>query len=218
MDTVIFDFDGTLADTHESIITTMAETMRVLGHTEADAEVMTSLIGLPLKEGIRRAAGIEDEQALNDAVALYRKIYKDTAPHTVKLYPGVKETLETLANKGYKLAVATSRGKDSLRQMLEVLGIAHLFTVLKADEDVINKKPAPDMVRAILYELKCSPSDAMVVGDTSFDIEMGNSAGVKSCGVTYGNHNRAQLIAAKADHVVDAITEIIPLLSASAQA
>lgn len=214
MDTVIFDFDGTLADTHESIITTMAETMRVLGRPDADAEVMTSLIGLPLKEGIRRAAGIEDEEALDDAVALYRKIYKDTAPHTVKLYPGVRETLGTLAAGGYRLAVATSRGKESLRQMLEALGIECLFTVLKADEDVINKKPAPDMVRDILSELNCSPADAMMVGDTSFDIEMGKRAGVRACGVTYGNHNRCQLIEAGADYVVDSITEIIPLLTA----
>ncbi|MDE5797399.1 MAG: HAD family hydrolase [Muribaculaceae bacterium] len=213
MDTVIFDFDGTLADTRESIITTMAETMRILGRPDADAEMMTSMIGLPLKEGIRRAARIEDEKALDDAVTLYRKIYKDTAPHTVKLYPGVKKTLETLAAEGYRLAVATSRGKESLKQMLETMGIDQLFTVLKADEDVINKKPAPDMVRDILSELNCSPADAMMVGDTSFDIEMGKSAGVRSCGVTYGNHNRFQLIEAGADYVIDSITEIIPLLT-----
>ncbi|MDE5876739.1 MAG: HAD-IA family hydrolase [Muribaculaceae bacterium] len=213
MDTVIFDFDGTLADTRESIITTMTETMRVLGRPEADADVMTALIGLPLKEGIRRAAGIEDEKALDDAVALYRKIYQDMAPHSIKLYPGVKETLENLVANGYRLAVATSRGKESLKQMLEVTGIAHLFTVLKADEDVINKKPAPDMVRDILYELDCWPAEAMMVGDTTFDIMMGKGAGVRSCGVTYGNHNRFQLIEAGADYVVDSITEIIPLMS-----
>ncbi|MDE6669532.1 MAG: HAD family hydrolase [Muribaculaceae bacterium] len=213
MDTVIFDFDGTLADTRESIITTMAETMRVLGRPDADAEMMTSMIGLPLKEGIRRAARIEDEKALDDAVTLYRKIYKDTAPHTIKLYPGVKKTLATLAAEGYRLAVATSRGKESLKQMLETMVIDQLFTVLKADEDVINKKPAPDMVRDILSELNCSPADAMMVGDTSFDIEMGKSAGVRSCGVTYGNHNRFQLIEAGADYVIDSITEIIPLLT-----
>ena len=212
MDTVIFDFDGTLADTQESIISTMAETMRVLGIHDADTAVMKSMIGLPLREGIRRPAGIEDENMLDDAVALYRKIYKDMAPHTIKLYPGVKDTLESLAAGGYRLAVATSRGKDSLRQMLDVLGIAHLFCVLKADEDVINKKPAPDMVRAILSELNCQSSEAMMVGDTTFDIEMGNGAGVKSCGVTYGNHSRRQLTEADADYVIDSITELIPLV------
>ena len=68
------------------------------------------------------------------------------------------------------------------------------------------------MVRAILSELNCQSSEAMMVGDTTFDIEMGNGAGVKSCGVTYGNHSRRQLTEADADYVIDSITELIPLV------
>lgn len=212
MNTIIFDFDGTLVDTRESIVSTMSKTSLRLGCGKIDSSVVISTIGLPLKESIRRATCIENEEQLDNAVALYRRIYQEDAPHTVKLYPGVRKTLEELFAGKYKLAVATSRGKDSLIQMLEVLGIRHLFLLLKADEDVSAKKPAPDMVLSILSDFDCSPTDAIVIGDTAFDIEMGKRAGVQTCGVTYGNHSREQLVAAGADFTVDSFTEIKTLL------
>ena len=92
------------------------------------------------------------------------------------------------------MAIASSRGKDSLINILKRQQVYNLFTFIGGEEDVKNKKPAPDIVNRILDACNCSPNDCLVVGDTVFDIKMGQQAKTDTCGVTYGYNARVQLV------------------------
>ena len=110
------------------------------------------------------------------------------------------------------LAIATSRGRESLVNLLESHGIRQYFSVLGTVECAPVPKPAPDTVFYVLDRLGARAEESVVIGDTAFDIEMGRRAGCRTCGVTYGNHDRVRLEAAEADWIIDSIKELPGLL------
>ena len=114
---VIFDFDGTLADTAPAIVATMKHTFREMGLPEPEEDLIKSTIGLPL-EGCCRISGNLDEAQVEVATRIYRRIFNDYAATHTKVYPGVVDTMNALAAKGLRLAIATSRGPNSLDLVL----------------------------------------------------------------------------------------------------
>ncbi len=190
---LIFDFDGTLADTTEGIVRTTQKTLECLGYDVIPEDDIKGLIGLPISESLSIAANVTEMEKVQECVDTYRKIYYESSMKDVRAYPGVAETLRELKNQGHILCIATSRSKPSLKSLLSSMGILHLFDILKADEDVECKKPAPDMILQIMKETGCSPEDVLMTGDTTYDIEMGHNACVNTCAVTYGNHNEYRL-------------------------
>lgn len=203
MKTIILDFDGTIADTQGVIVATMLDTFSRLGLPDVDEDEIRPTIGLPLWEMFAMLCGITDKEMIDRCVDTYRDCFMSHCEGNVSLYPGVAETLTKWKQDGMTLAIATSRGRDSLIPMLRSLGIHHLIDMAVTVEDVEHAKPAPDMVLKILAATGTDSADALVVGDTTFDIEMGKAAGCKTCGVTYGNHSREQLLTAEPDKVVD---------------
>lgn len=203
MKTIILDFDGTIADTQGVIVATMLDTFSRLGLPDVDEDEIRPTIGLPLWDMFAMLCGITDKEMIDRCVKTYRDCFMSHCEGNVILYPGVAETLTKWKQDGMTLAIATSRGRDSLIPMLRSLGILHLIDMTVTVEDVEHAKPAPDMVLKILAATGTDSADALVVGDTTFDIEMGKAAGCKTCGVTYGNHSREQLLTAEPDFVVD---------------
>lgn len=203
MKTIILDFDGTIADTQGVIVATMLDTFSRLGLPDVDEDEIRPTIGLPLWDMFAMLCGITDKEMIDRCVETYRDCFMGHCEGNVILYPGVAETLTKWKQDGMTLAIATSRGRDSLIPMLRSLGILHLIDMAVTVEDVEHAKPAPDMVLKILAATGTDSADALVVGDTTFDIEMGKAAGCKTCGVTYGNHSREQLLTAEPDFVVD---------------
>lgn len=194
MKTVILDFDGTIADTQNSIIQTIQATLKELQLPLANEIMVKELIGLPLKDTFERAASIKEEQILEKAITIYRELYNIIGLSSIELFPNVKDTLEKLHRRNIILAVASSKGCDSLITLLEKLGIMSYISIALGEQDVKCKKPAPDMVLHILEMLKSLPHETLVVGDTIYDIQMGQNAGCRTCGVTYGNHTKYQLL------------------------
>ena len=209
---MIFDFDGTLADTAACIVETVQETLRQLGLPEADPERVKGTIGLHLREVFRQGADVADPEMVARCDALYRKIFPDIASRTVSEFPGVAETLAELHRRGYTLTVATGRGHDSLHDMLRRLAIDQYFTTCVACEDVANQKPNPDLAQLVLERTGTAPEDALVIGDTTFDILMGQAAGCHTAAVTYGNHTADQLAAVRPTHQIDSFSELLGLL------
>lgn len=213
IDTLIFDFDGTLADTSKTIVTTITETLRDSNLPILTEKKVKALIGLSLHDMFVKATGIADEERIDALCRLYREKFGDIANHTISLFPGVKATLEELTEAGYHIGIATSRSHASLDYLCEKLGIKHLIKTAYAEDDVINKKPAPDMVVAAMKCLGVEPTTTMVIGDTTFDIEMGRAAGCKTCAVTYGNHDERQLEGAMPDYIIDSLPTLIAILA-----
>lgn len=211
MKTIIFDFDGTVGDTLHCIVNTFNYTFDTMNVPKPDTQKIINLIGLPLVDMYRRLSDL-DEAGIQTIAQLYHNHFNDFVEEGVQSFPHVKETLRTLYEKGYILAIATSRGRDSLSMLLDILELSPYISIKMADEDVINKKPAPEMVLKILEQTSTPPSEVLVVGDTVYDIEMGQRAGCQTCGVSYGNNTREQLLAQGADSVIDDMAELIPLL------
>lgn len=213
MKTIIFDFDGTLADTRQSIIQTLQATLKELHLSEAEEEQIKNLIGLPLRDTFVQAGHIQDPDLLEKAIGIYREKYPAISLHSVCLFPHVKDTLKDLHRQGLTIAVASSKGKDALSQLLQSLDIRQYITMTCGEQDVKNKKPAPDMVLKVLSETQTEPQDTLVVGDTTYDVAMGQNAGCHTCGVAYGNHTREQLEQQGAGYVIDDFRGIFDIIS-----
>lgn len=207
---LVFDFDGTLADTTEGILQTTRATFARMGlPIPGDADIRVG-IGLPLK-GSLRTAGIPVDR-LDEGSDVYHEIFYDIAPKHITIYPGVRESLELLAAKGLRMGIATSRTEHSLVMLLEEHGILQYFEVLGSVGCVERPKPAPDLVQWVLERFGADPAEAMVIGDTTYDIEMGKAAHCKTCAVTYGNHPLEKLLTVSPDHVVQDLRELAALV------
>jgi len=212
METIIFDFDGTIADTKNSIIQTVRETLKELGLPEADDNNVKDTIGLPITDMFVKAAHIHDNVLLEKAIQTYRKKYNDISLNTVQLFPHVEETLKTLHQKHITITVASSKGKDALLSLLASLNISNYISLVFGEQDVKNKKPAPDMALHIIEQTHSNPKNTLVVGDTIYDIAMGQGAKCRTYGVTYGIHTREQLEKQKTDYIIDDFKEVLNLL------
>ena len=207
---LVFDFDGTLADSTEGIIKTTRATFARMGLPEpADADVRQG-IGLPLK-GALHTAGLPSDR-LDEGADIYHEVFYEIAPKHIVLFPGVKDALSELASLGYSLGIATSRSEHSLVMLLGEHGISQYFEVLGAVGSVERPKPNPDIVLWVLARMGASPDQALVIGDTIFDIQMGKSAHCSTCAVTYGNHGREQLLTSEPDLLIDDLRQLPRLL------
>lgn len=207
---IVFDFDGTLADTTATILRTYRMTGEALdAPSRTDAEIKAT-IGLPLKEGFRQLFPDYSEEKLDRCVNTYRSIFSTNKKALVPgLYPGVKETLEKLAGMGVRMSIASSRSRESLLEFCEDNGITGYFSLILGADDVHHAKPNPEPVEVTLKRLKEEAAHTIVVGDMPVDIAMGSGAGCKTVGVTYGNSSRSELEAAGADFIIDSFSKLL---------
>ena len=209
---IIFDFDGTLADTRQLIVETMQQTIQALGLPPCTDEQCTSMIGLPLKQAFTELIPMSDEMG-DRCVDTYRQIFNENnASYVIPTFPHVIDTLYRLSAEGYILTIASSRSRKSLLDFVHTMHLEEIFSYILGADDVILSKPHPEPVLRTLEAFDCSPEEALVVGDMKYDIEMGRRAGTRTCGVTYGNGSPQDLREAGADFIVNNFEEILTLI------
>ena len=210
---IIFDFDGTLCDTRSNIIIAFRATMEHLGLEVRDEETCGATIGLTLCDGFKTMYPDFDDAKIDYCVETYRQIFAERRKELMPdLFPGVKETLEALRKRGYRMTIATSRLTDSLMLFMRHHGIDHYFEYAVGSDSVTHHKPHPEPALKTLLELNIAPSEAIMVGDMPVDIAMAHNAGIRAIGVDYGNATREELEAAEADWIVDSITKILEII------
>ncbi len=204
---VVFDFDGTIADTRSLIVASYQETFRRLNLPVPEAARIVETIGVPLASSIER---ICDNDALDtaQAVATYRAVFRDMGFEHVQAFPGLSEIIRKLQRDGLALAVASSRSHESLDDMVAHLGMSDCFSVIAGREDAERERPDPEMLRYIAQQFALPAGELLMVGDTTFDIEMGHGAGAATCAVTWGNHDRRTLEAVTPTVVVETADEL----------
>ena len=207
---IILDFDGTLGDTAAVIVKTMQATIQELGLPPRTDSECAAMIGLRLIE-IPKALFPDHEMDGDVYAATYRRLFHEyNTEGAVELYPNVMETLEELKERGYILTIASSRSHASLAEYVENLGLSPIIGFILGADDVVNGKPDPEPVTRTLEKYGLKPEEALVVGDTVFDIEMGKNAGTRTCGVTYGNGSKESL--ADADLIIDDFGQLLEVL------
>jgi phosphoglycolate phosphatase len=213
MKTIILDFDGTVGDTQRCIVSTIQLSLNRMGLPEAKEDEVIRLIGLPLVDMFRTLTDL-DEPRLDEITKIYRDNFSDVAFGHVRSFPHVQDTIRQLYDSGCIVTIASSRGRQSLQMLMEQLHIDKYIYTYKGDQDVVEKKPAPEMVIKILNQTATAPEDALVVGDTVYDIEMGQRAGCRTCGVTYGNNSREQLQQQGADYIINDFADLLKIIMA----
>lgn len=206
----ILDFDGTLGDTTALIVKTTQATIKELNLPARTDEECAAMIGLRLVE-IPPVLFPECEVDRDLYAVTYRRLFNEfNTDGAVELYPNVMDTLKELKKRGIILTIASSRSNASLTEYVKNLGLSSTITYILGANDVKNGKPDPEAVNRTLEHFNLKAEEAIVVGDTVFDIEMGRNAGTGTCGVSYGNGSMESL--SKADWVIDDFGELLKLI------
>lgn len=203
---IIFDFDGTLADTAELTVETMHRTNRAMNLPDKSDAECRAMIGYRLEE-IPSILWPDMPDLSERYAATFREIYKSTKEDfKVRTYPGVSDTLTRLKRDGIRMAVASSRSKVSLMELCSELHIVDYFQMVVGGGDVKIGKPAPDPVNLVLATQGWDKDETLVVGDMNVDILMSKAAGTATCGVTYGNSSVDELREAGADYLISSFS------------
>ena len=207
---IIFDFDGTLGDTRRNIVTTMQMTIAELHLPNHSEEECAATIGLPLAECFKTLFPDIQEELIPRCAETYRRLFNENLK-TIhpEAFPGVVETLSVLHQEGFTLTIASSRSRNSLTELTRNMGIANYISYILGADDVKEAKPKPEPVLKTLADMHFDAGETLVVGDMAVDIQMGVNAGTKTCGVTWGNGTRDELVQAGADYIIDNIEELI---------
>ena len=207
---IILDFDGTLGDTAAVIIKTMHATIEELGLPSRTDEECAAMIGLRLVEippVLFPDCNVDGELYAQTYRRLFHIYNVDGA---VELYPNVPETLAELKKRGLVLTIASSRSNASLMEYVKSLNMTSIISYILGADDVKDGKPHPEAVNKTLEHFGFQPDEAIVVGDTVFDIQMGANAGTRTCGVTYGNGSRESL--ADATWIIDDFGQLLKIV------
>ena len=209
---IIFDWDGTLFDSTAMISHSLCRAARELNLGEYTKQQAQQVIGLGFAEAantlVGRALSSHEMQAF---MALYRKYYF-AAELDVSLYDGVCELLEALHAQKRYMAVATGKSRIGLNHVFESRPDLKKFFIATRTADQTASKPDPLMLREILDELDMPVESAVMVGDTSYDIDMARHAHMGSIAVTYGAHEYRSLLSSKPSAVAHSVGELAHLL------
>lgn len=210
---VIFDWDGTLLDSTGKIIKSMQLAIGELSLPPRSDEQIREIIGLGLIEALKAIYHEFDYgmDVLEPLRATYAKHYVELDAVPCEFYPGARETLDTLRDRGHQLAVATGKSRKGLDRVLNNLGMHDYFDATRCADET-KSKPHPLMLHELLMELRCEPQRVMMVGDTEFDLMMARNANVAGVAVTHGAHNLDRLLACHPLHAIDAIPELLSLV------
>ncbi len=210
---LIFDFDGTLADSTAAIADLFLKSIDVAGLTPVAHSEVRSRVGLSLWRIASELYGVpEDHEYCTRLADTYRELCYSGSLEEVELFPGVLSLLRDLHESGRKLAIATGKSLKSLQIHLDAYDLAPLFCSLGTSDRVEKAKPDPEMLELVLKESGVPRERSLVIGDTSFDLEMARAAKVASMAVTYGSHSTDELLACEPDHVAGTVEELRELL------
>jgi pyrophosphatase PpaX len=206
---VLFDLDGTLADTVELILRCYRHTMRTHLGRELPDERWLATMGTPLRVQLRDFAQDDDEAALMlDTYVTYQRGIHD---QLVRPFPGAVETARGLKERGTPVAVVTSKRREMALRTLDRCGLADEYDALVTADDVIRGKPDPEPVRMALDRLgvRDDAPRALMVGDSPWDLRAGRAAGTRTAAALWGPYERSTLEAEAPDFLLEELEEVL---------
>jgi HAD superfamily hydrolase (TIGR01509 family) len=190
---VILDVDGTLIDTNDAHAHAWVDVCREFGHEVAFGHVRR-MIGMGGDRVLPSLTGLSDESETGEQIKTRRgEIFRERYLPSCQPFPQAREMLERFAADGMQLVVATSASKDDMAALLKAAGIADLVDAKTSSSDAEHSKPAPDIVEAALANAGCEAAEAVMLGDTPYDVEASGRAGVRCVALRCGGWDDAAL-------------------------
>lgn len=199
----VFDCDGTLVDGQGAVCAAMDEAFAAAGLALPDRHQVRRAVGLSLPLIVAELLPEAEESLRREVEQGYRSAYfraREAGLLTQPLYDGMAELVHALHADGWLLGIATGKSLRGLKHVLATHGLGELFLTLQT-ADHHPSKPHPAMLEAALAEAGTGPAETVMIGDTSFDMLMAQSAGVRAIGVDWGYHSPDELRAAGADAI-----------------
>ena len=205
---VIFDLDGTLIDSRIDITNALNYALEPYSFAQLSVEDTVKMIGEGITRLIEKLVG-EREPSMKAAVTeRFLAYYTEHLLDYTKEYPGVRDTLEKLSS--YQKAVLSNKKEALSRRVLEGLGLSPYFDVVIGSDTTPERKPSPLPILRLLAELHVLSREAIIVGDSNYDVDAGKAAGIITVAVTYGYRPRE--VIAHADYLIDRMADLVPLI------
>lgn len=211
MNACIFDLDGTLADTLESICYSVGETLKEMGLAQISEDKCRAFIG----NGARRLmecalieAGDASASRLEEGMGIYGRIFDTYCTYHVKPYEGITALLHRLKEDNFRLGVLSNKPHVQTVKVVEAIFGKGLFDCIQGQRQEIRRKPDPEGVFLLLEQMAVSQENCIYIGDSEVDIQTGKNAKVRTVGVSWGFRGRSVLLKAGADCVVDMAEEL----------
>ncbi|CYU36366.1 TPA: HAD family hydrolase [Streptococcus suis] len=205
--TILFDLDGTLTDSGQGILNSVAYALEKMGIEEPDTANLNRFIGPPLYESFSRFYQLSPEDT-QSAVDAFRVYFKEKGMFENQLYPGIIPLLEELRTAGKTLVIATSKPEIFAKQILEHFGIAHYFDVIAGASLDSSRISKADVIGYAINQLEAFPKHAVMIGDREHDIEGARMHQLPAIGVLYGYGSKQEFEKAGATMIVETVQDL----------
>lgn len=205
---LVFDWDGTLANSTASIVSAMQAAIDECGFEPRSDENIKDIIGLGLLQAAAELYPDLNPEHREKLAHKYRLYYSLANQGRTILFPGVQNTLDHLKTLDYQLAIATGKSRKGLNNSLKDSGVEEFFHFSRCADETFSK-PHPQMLMEIMDELDVTPGQTVMIGDSQYDLQMANNAGVKPIAVTYGSQSRDHLLKYNPVVCLNKITDLV---------
>lgn len=187
---LLFDLDGTLADTAPDLCAAMNHVLANMGLETVPVEIVRGMVGggagMILQRGLAYRDTVLSDRELDEAVSEFVDWYKDNIDTHTKVFPGVERILQTARKAGIALGVVTNKRLELSEKLLDRLGMGKYFSALIAGDTLPTKKPDPEVIFEAMKRLDADPAQTVMVGDSEADVSAAQSAGIACICVTFG--------------------------------
>jgi len=206
---LIFDLDGTLTDTAQDITDAINYSLRPFSHKIYSVEETKAMVGSGISKLLESLLPEKDDISKRSVTDRFLEYYADHLLDNTRTYPHVQQTLSEL--KGYKKAVVSNKREILSKAILDGLGISTFFDIIFGSDSVPEKKPSPVPMMKLLKIFNVTSDQALIIGDSNYDIESGKAAGIKTVAVTYGF--RSKDVLKNADFIIDGFNELLNVIT-----
>ncbi len=205
---LLFDFDGTLIDTNELIIKTIRETSKQFLTRDVTEEVLNSILGKPLEEQMKCLC----PDSYKEMVLLYKTLYKSYHDEMIKEFPGIGKMLCELKKVGCKISIVSAKGRGGIENGLKHFNLQNYIDVIVSAYDIINNKPHPEPALKAINAMGCSVENALMIGDSPYDILCGKNAGIKTVLVDWTIFPKDELLKLQPDYCIKNPQELLEII------
>ena len=208
---IIFDVDGTLLNTIDTIAFHGNRALRELGFDEMDVSDFIRFVGnssLDLVQRLLEKQGVYDPKEVKKVMDLYHKYYQKDVTYLTHPYDGILDLVKDLSKRGYIVTAISNKPDHTLRIVIDEMEIADLFDFSQGQMDDIEKKPSAQMVNILLEKFGVRKEDACIIGDSEVDIQTGKNADIKTVAVSWGFRSEEELRSLDPDWLVHEVDEL----------